>query len=264
MVDKIVCIADIHFRNLKRRDEFDYVCEALYKNIENDRPDRIVIAGDIVHGYTQLTPELVFDVGNFLRKLSTLTDKVIIIPGNHDYIIKTKTRLDSITAIVKTLGIDNIVYHKRSGVYFDENIAWSVFSLFDDNARPKELDTKDPNYTYIGLYHGNVIGMMTAAGFELRHGSETDRFSGCDLVLCGDIHKRQVLKMDNDEPIIMVGSLIQQDFGETVSQHGVCRVNLTPEITYSFTDIENKYKHVNFLLRSIEDIKTGKEIILNK
>jgi DNA repair exonuclease SbcCD nuclease subunit len=263
MVNKIIAIADIHFRNYKRRDEFNEVCEDLYKKVKLARPDRIVIAGDIVHGYTQLTPELVLDVSSFLRKLSELTNKVIIIPGNHDYIVKNKLRLDSVTPIVNALNIDNIVYYKKSGVYFDENIAWTVFSLFDDNARPKELDNKDSNYKYVGLYHGNVLGMLTATGFELRHGSETDRFEGCDVVICGDIHKRQVLKMDNGEPIIMIGSMIQQSFGETLSQHGYLELKINPEITYGFTDLENNTKHYNFVLRSIDDIKTNGEILLN-
>jgi len=42
-------------------------------------------------------------------------------------------------------------------------------------------------------------------------------------VLCGDIHKRQKFILNDDGknvPVVMPSSLIQQNYGETVKNHG--------------------------------------------
>lgn len=265
-IKKIIAIADIHFRKYERREEYDTVLKQLYTELEQQKPDRIVVAGDIVHSYTTLTPELVFDVGNFLRKLSSLTEKVIIIPGNHDFVMKSKSRMDSITPILSNLKIDNISYYKNTGIYDDENVKWVIYSLLDDNIRPKGLDYKDSDKTYIGVFHGIVEGMSNAYGIELKGGLSKARFDGCDIVICGDVHKRQVAYMDEYEdanPIIMVGSLIQQDHGETIDGHGYCTVELGENINFSFKDLENPVKYYTFVVRGIESIENNSEVLIN-
>ena len=60
----------------------------------------------------------------------------------------------------------------------------------------------------------------------------------------------------------MVGSLIQQNFGENINNHGFGIYNIK-EGKYSFKDIENLAPYVNFKIKDITDIENAKETITN-
>jgi len=258
----IVCVGDIHFRTLARHDEFRSVCEYFYDKMRTLKPDRIVITGDIVNSRNQLTPELVNEVSNFLENCSKLTTKVIIIPGNHDIVEQNKERMDALTPIINTLNLDNILYFKSSDLYKDENVIWSVFSIYDNGIAPKDLHMKPYDGIYIGLYHGIITGAVNEKGFVFAHGHDVERFDGCDITLCGDIHKRQVFTNKKGKSIIMVGSFIQQYFHETISQHGYCHITLD-DMKYTFHDIENSVKYLSFKMTDITDIENDAEILIN-
>ena len=81
-----------------------------------------------------------------------------------------------------------------------------------------------------------------------------------DWTLCGDIHKRKVLKIDG-RPVIMVGSLIQQNFGESVGKHGFCIVDIEND-KHTFKDVKNDWGFYTFKINSIEDIEQEKEKLL--
>lgn len=262
MITKIAHVADIHFRNIQRHNEFRAICENFFDQMRRIKPERIVIAGDIVHSRNQISPELVNEVSWFLSGCSKLTGKVIIIPGNHDIVEQNKERMDALTPIIKALDADNIVYYTKSGLYQDENVVWTVFSIFDNHMPPENLEMKPYEGTYIGLYHGTIVGATNEMGFKFTHGAELTKFSACDAVLCGDIHKRQVFRVGKT-PIIMVGSFIQQNFGETVSEHGFNVVSLGTEISYEFHDIENPVKYLTFKINDISDIEEQNELLIN-
>jgi hypothetical protein len=56
----------------------------------------------------------------------------------------------------------------------------------------------------------------------------------------------------------MVGSLIQQDFGESVNNHGICVIDLNDD-NYHFVDIPTDYGFYTFKINSIEDIESELE-----
>jgi DNA repair exonuclease SbcCD nuclease subunit len=262
MITKIAHIADIHFRNIQRHSEFRAICENFVDQMRRIKPERIVIAGDLVHSRNQISPELVNELSWFLLECSKVTGKVVIIPGNHDIVEQNKERMDAITPIHNALDVDNIVYYKKSGLYQDENVVWSVFSIFDNHMPPENLEMRPYEGTYVGLYHGTIVGATNEMGFKFTHGAELTKFSSCDVVLCGDIHKRQVFRVGKT-PVIMVGSFIQQNFGETVSEHGFNVVSLGTEITYEFHDIENPVKYLTFKISDISDIEEQNELLIN-
>ena len=103
-VNKIYHIADVHIRNLKRHVEYKEVFERLYQYISDTKTDDaiIVLAGDIVHAKTDMTPEVIEMTQSFLTKLSTLLPTVLI-PGNHDANLNNPSRLDALTPIVNAL-----------------------------------------------------------------------------------------------------------------------------------------------------------------
>lgn len=266
MVEKIVHISDIHFRNFHRQIEFRAICENFIDQMEKIKPDRIVIAGDVVHSRNQISPELVNEVSWFLNECSKVTSKVVIIPGNHDIVEQNKERMDALTPILNALDVENIIYYTKSDVYIDENVAWVVYSINDNNMTPESIMVNTyPDKIKIGLYHGILNGATNNQGFKFMHGADAEKFSVCDVVLCGDIHKRQVLHTKNGAPLIMPGSMIQQDFNETVSEHGfnLLKLNVNGELSYEFTDIENPIKYLKFKITDFDDIENGIEELIN-
>ena len=57
---KCVHIADVHFRGLKRHEEYRKVFTQFFNKCKELEPDAIFIGGDIVHSKTQgISPELI-------------------------------------------------------------------------------------------------------------------------------------------------------------------------------------------------------------
>jgi DNA repair exonuclease SbcCD nuclease subunit len=169
------------------------------------------------------------------------------------------SRLDALTPIIDSLKNKEIVYYKNRGVYTDENIDWVVYSLVDHNVPPEIPESKNVK---IGLFHGPVVGLSTDIGYKFEDGFDTSRFAGCDLVLCGDIHKRQTFDIPGDKRAYMVGSTIQQNFGETVRKHGYGIYTVSDD-KYEYVDLENKKPFLAFKIQSIDDLVNGTEKLVN-
>jgi DNA repair exonuclease SbcCD nuclease subunit len=229
-----------------------------FEQWSNIKPDRIVFTGDLVHSKNQVTPELIEITRWVLSECSKIAKTVVII-GNHDFLENNMDRLDTITPILETMEDDNISYYKDKGVYVDENINWVVYSLTSHNEPPEF--TNDGDNKHIGLFHGPVQGLSTDIGYEFTSGYDPHNFKGCDLVLCGDIHKRQIFDIPGGKAY-MVGSTIQQNFGESVSKHGY-GVYTVSEDNYEFFDLENQSPFLQFKITDIEDIEYGREVLLN-
>lgn len=209
MVKKIVHLADIHLRTFRMHEEY----MSVFKNLMSDLTDllseykkeeiRIVIAGDLVHQKIVISNEQLMLGTWFLRNLEEIAP-VIMIAGNHDLLENNKDRIDSISPMVQFLFDKNVNYFKESKCYLDDNIVWCVYSIFEDNSRPDIEAAREQfgnDKTYIGLFHGPLIGSTTDIGYEIEHGYNLDIFEGCDMVMCGDIHKRGVLNFKETKEI---------------------------------------------------------------
>ena len=201
MIKKIVHIADIHIRTMRLHDEYKTVFIKLFSDLTDLLADykreeiRIVVAGDLVHQKIVISNEQLLLGTWFLRKLEEF-GPVVVIAGNHDLLENNKDRMDSITPMVQFLPDKEINYFKESKCYLDNNIVWCVYSIFEENQRPNIEAARTQfgdDKTYIGLFHGPLIGSTTDIGYEIEHGYNLDIFQGCDMVMCGDIHKRGVL-----------------------------------------------------------------------
>ncbi len=258
MIKKLVHFSDLHIRLFKDHDLYRGVLTDMLFKFKELNPDRIVFTGDLVHSKNQMTPELIEFVAWVLSECSKIA-KTIVIIGNHDFLENNMSRLDALTPIIESLKNENIVYYKNRGSYEDQNVEWVVFSLMDHNVPP---DITESQRTKIGLFHGPVVGLSTDIGYKFEDGFDSSRFAGCDLVLCGDIHKRQVFPIPNERKAYMVGSTIQQNFGETVRKHGfgIYTVN---EDKYEFVDLDNPKPFLSFKIKSIEDLVNGTEQLLN-
>lgn len=243
-VDHIFHIADIHLRNWKRHGEFKEVFDKMFAEIDQCPPNTIVtVGGDIVHAKTDMSPELISMVTYLFNGLANRRP-TIVIAGNHDANLNNNHRLDALTPIVESNKHPNLFYLRNSGLYEIGDIALSVMSLLDE---PENYVTYDKIRTpskykkLVAMYHGTVANSRVDSGMLLEHGINWDTFAGYDLVLLGDIHKRQILSTEN--PIMFYpGSLVQQNFGEVYDGHGYAFVTLAEEgIDYEFYDIANDY-----------------------
>lgn len=270
MIHYIVHIADIHIRNIQLHDmykkQFNRFINELKQLSENVWSKeklttdniRIVIAGDFFHQKISITNEQLIIASQFITELLKF-GKIILIPGNHDFLENNTDRVDSITPLVNLLNDDRITYYKTGGVYEDMNVNWVVYSLYEHNKRP-DFELKENN-KYIGLFHGPIQGMSTDIGYVFDDAYDKLNFRDLDIVLCGDIHKRSKTKIGKTE-IIYCGSLIQQHFGEPVTKHGFGIYNVISD-KYKFYDVENDSPFLHFKIKSINDIENNEEQLLN-
>lgn len=258
MINRIVHFSDLHIRLFKDHDLYKSIMTQALNEWRSISPDRIVFTGDLVHSKNQMTPELVNFVAWILNECSNIC-KTIVIIGNHDFLENNNDRLDAITPIVESLNNENIVYYKNRGVYGDDNINWCVYSLVDHNI-PPDIDKSDN--TNIGLFHGPITGLYTDIGYKFDDGFDVSKFKGCDLVLCGDIHRRQVFDIPGGKKAYMIGSAIQQNFGETVRNHGYGVYDVQKN-EYTFVDLPNKKPYLSFYINSFDVIIEGKEKLVN-
>lgn len=258
MIKRLIHFSDLHIRLFKDHDLYRGILETALKEWESIKPDRIVFTGDLVHSKNQVSPELIEFVSWILTECSKIA-KTIVIIGNHDMIESNLERLDTLTPIVNSLNNPNIYYYKDRGIYEDENINWCVYSLVQHNLPPEFIQNGKLN---IGLFHGPIQGLYTDIGYKFEDGFDVDKFSGCDLVLCGDIHKRQVFDIPGNKKAYMVGSTIQQNFGESIAKHGYGVYDVEND-EYDFIDLPNPKPFLKFRIESFDDLVNGTEKLLN-
>jgi DNA repair exonuclease SbcCD nuclease subunit len=271
MIKCVIHCSDIHIRNFQRLNEyadqltkFVEKCKEIAANYEREEV-RIVISGDLVHQKNNISNELMTFSSFFLRELEQIA-KVIVIAGNHDLLVNNTSRTDTLTALFETANFTDCVFidsilNFESGFVEDDNIVWVLYSIYNGYAQPdmSAIDREDKKV--IGLYHGMVVGATLNNGSVVDSGVDGDLFDGCDCVMAGDIHKRQVIKRGNVD-IVYPGSLIQQTFGETVSQHGFVVWNIE-NMSYEFVDLETDYGLYDMEIESMDDIDNDKEKLIN-
>lgn len=258
MIKRIIHFSDLHIRLFKDHELYKKIIQTALDEWKSLQPDRIVFTGDLVHSKNQMTPELIEFVAWILNECAKIT-KTILIIGNHDFLENNNARLDALTPIIDSLQNPNIVYLKNRGVYADKNVNWCVYSLMEHNI-PPEID-KSSNLN-IGLFHGPIQGLYTDIGYKFEEGFDSSKFKGCDVVLCGDIHKRQVIDIPGGKKAYMIGSTIQQNFGERITKHGY-GVYDTETGQYDFVDLPNPKPFLSFYINSFDCLEEGSEKLLN-
>jgi DNA repair exonuclease SbcCD ATPase subunit len=238
---KIYHIADVHIRNVKRHKEYRQVFEKMFAEIrKRGTEDSIIyLAGDIAHAKLEMSPELVNEI-SWLFKECAKHCPTILIAGNHDCNMNNSDRLDVLTPIVDALDLPNFHYLRDTQVHTIDDVDFAVFSIFDNKDNWPKADTLTGK-TKIALFHGPVDNSQTDIGYVVssRHFT-TDIFDGYDMALLGDIHKRQELISPKGCKVVYAGSLVQQNFGETLHSHGFLVWDLDTQ-TFEAVDIENDY-----------------------
>ncbi len=193
-IRRIFHLADIHIRLFRRQDEYAEQFERLSKELEGLTDDDIIIvAGDIVHTKTDVSPEMIRLVSSLFLKLADRAH-TFVIAGNHDFLEKNASRLDALTPIIEALELPRLHYLKDSGVYQIGQMDVAVYSLLDGEQHWPSADdcTRSPK---LALFHGPIYSATTDVGFTItsRH-YELSMFDGFDMVMLGDIHKMSTLQ----------------------------------------------------------------------
>lgn len=242
-VDKIYHIADVHVRNVKRHKEYREVFARLYTYIKKTRTTNslVYVAGDIVHAKTDMSPELLDLVQEFLRNLADICP-TIVIAGNHDCNLNNSYRLDAISPIISAMNHKRLWYLKDNGVYHLGGIHFNVMSVFNPAADYIPASAFEGKYK-IALHHGAVDKASTDLGITLSNTHvTTETFKGHDLTLLGDIHKRQFLNEANT--IGYPGSTIQQNHSEALG-HGIFVWDIKTS-SAEYVEITNDYGYYTF------------------
>jgi DNA repair exonuclease SbcCD ATPase subunit len=245
-------IADVHIRNVQRHKEYRQVFEKMFEEIRKRGTENslIYLAGDIAHAKLELSPELVREISWLFTECSKHCE-TILITGNHDCNMNNSDRLDVLTPIVDALNLPNFTYLRDTQVYSIGGVDFAVFSIFDTKENWPKADTMFGNKK-IALFHGPVDNSMTDIGYVVssRHFT-TDMFDGYDLALLGDIHKRQTMISPSGCKVVYAGSLVQQNFGESLNGHGFLVWDLD-SMKYEAIDIPNEYGYYTL------DVDNGK------
>jgi len=256
---KIAHFADTHINNEYRHDEYRKIFSKIYEHLNNIKPDRIVICGDLFESKLILSNEAKLLAGELLNNLSKIS-KVIITCGNHDLNIKNLNRVDSIKMIVKLINNPNVTYYDKSGIYQDNSISWVVYHHPEKNIDPWTGQTKNKDQIYIGLFHDPILNSTTNTGkiFNDTKYKDISYFENNDFLLMGDIHKRQFFR--KNKSAAYCGSTLQLNFGESIGDHGFLLWNI--ETSTNFTvkeyDIENDHKFLNLYIDENTDYENLK------
>jgi DNA repair exonuclease SbcCD ATPase subunit len=247
--DNIFHLSDIHIRLNERHVEYQAVFNRTYKKIKKLKTKKslIVLTGDIVHSKNKLTPQCIDITYNFIKNLSKICHVVLIL-GNHDTNLKNKEEIDSLQVIVRN--IKNLSYLRESGSYIIDNITFGVSSLLDGDKNIIQASECDDNEYKIALYHGAVKGAKNSVGYKLS-GISQSKFEGYDFTLLGDIHQFQYL--NKEETMAYPSSLIQQNFGESVDNHGFIHWDLKNKNS-TYHNIKNDYGFIKIVNTNINNI----------
>lgn len=246
----VIHVADVHIRLNKRHDEYRAVFEKFYDAIDKSpKTTAVMLGGDIFHSKSDLSPECV-QMGSDFFKACADRRPTILIPGNHDATLSNKNRLDSLTPIVDALNHQNLFYLKTTGLYGFGNILWNNMCVFDAPEHyilGKDIpDVYRNKYRYlIALFHGAVDMAALDSGYSISNPAiMPPLFDNHHMAMLGDIHKQQnmqELDADAGKPCVhYVGSMIQQNHGETLKKHGYSMWDLSTS-AYEFHELDNEF-----------------------
>ncbi len=275
-IEVVFHLGDIHIPgNPEREDEYEKVLNRTIEIIKKEERNKmVVVCGDLFHDKTKPYQEANILARKFMQNLGDICE-TIIIQGNHDVNIDNENRKDSIKATLCELKtINKIHYIVDDNV---QNINGINFVLTKMNSTEvTKIENKKNNELYIGLYHGTLYKSKNDFGYNFisedkLKGSD---FKDYDIVMLGDIHKYQY--MNKEKTIAYSGSLIQQNFGESIDNHGlllwdlktknsqfmevpndyVYKVHTITDINnFIIPDIENKYCRLKLLYKNIERLE---------
>jgi DNA repair exonuclease SbcCD nuclease subunit len=259
-------LSDLHIRNgdniYCRFDEYNSVfnntIESFKLKIQNDNLQFneyiTIITGDIFHNKNNIGNYGLLLYKNFIESLTKIS-KVYIFAGNHDLCQGDASQPSLVFS--STFNIDNLIILNDSQSFVIDNIGFSFVSIentldrHNNSGRISDLPPfpiiKDNVLFKIALFHGSFACAKLYNGDEIKDDFNNpyplEWVQDFDYVLLGDIHKRQVFYYKNKTICGYSGSLIQQNFGEDIIEHGFLFWDLFNKNIQHF----NVYNNIGFI-----------------
>ncbi len=288
-ITEIIHISDIHIRNGDeiscRYDEYNYVFDKLFSNINSLESIKsnsaiIVITGDTFHNKSKVETPGIMLFNKLMTNLGKLAP-VYIILGNHDF---RQDQIDSSIDFLEAfenVSFQNVCYLKNSGLYESANIGFGLVSVKDTlrlgaGSGMCDVLPEFPNpklfsnniSTKIALFHGTMINSKFSENRTTSEGYPWNWMDiGYDLGLLGDVHKQQIFVRKSGFKAGYSGSLIQQNFGESLFNHGYLLWKINEKENSPIpVEIQNNCGYLKLCIKNNEwfcENKTLKSLISN-
>jgi len=222
----------------------------------------VVLLGDIFHDKSKIGPSAQILAQRLFNGLSTF--KTVVIRGNHDYRQDQPDEPDLIKPFFEHQP-ENISYYDETGLYQVGDVEIGLVAVQDTLIRgaaggimseltefPQPSTDDDTVNHRIALFHGSFGGALLQNGTDVdnRNNYPLEWIKGYDMMLFGDIHVQQLHRVKSEPgndftsreakdlyvtgkyqlgdkvPWAYAGSLIQQNFGESLWGHGFIEWNL--------------------------------------
>lgn len=261
---KIFHISDIHIRNgdknFSRYNEYNGVFERLFANILSYIEMNclkfneyiIVISGDVFHNKNVIGN---YGLQLYKKLIKGLTDigRTVLFHGNHDRCQSDKLQPSLLSS---TFDIENLILLRESGGFVIDDVGFSYISVDDtldsykNSGRienlPKFPETRENVKYKVALFHGtfaNVKMNYTTESKSYMNPYPFEWIKEYDYAILGDIHLRQYGEYGKTL-WGYAGSLIQQNYGEDIIEHGYMIWDLERRIIEE-VNIKNEIGYVN-------------------
>jgi DNA repair exonuclease SbcCD ATPase subunit/DNA repair exonuclease SbcCD nuclease subunit len=276
-LSRIFHLSDLHIRNgdntFSRYEEYRQVFGETIVSLNSNIADLklsfddfiIVITGDIFHNKNVIGNYGLFIYREFIQSLSKI-GRLYIISGNHDYDQSDPNKPSLVYS--STFDIPNVFVLNSSTSFVIDDVGFSFISInntldkYRNSGRIQDLPAfpiiTEPVKYKVALFHG------TFASAKLYNGKSIEEtfnpyplewVQEFDYVLLGDIHKRQVFTYKKKTVCGYSGSLIQQNFGEDIINHGYLIWKLGACEACEATEI-NVYNDVGYI-NIVEDVSNN-------
>ncbi len=275
-------LSDLHIRNgndiNSRFDEYKSVFDNTILSLNNIIKKNnlcfddfiIIITGDIFHNRYNISNYGLLLYNHLILGLTNI-GRLILFEGNHEYLI------DNNPSLISSLNfnIPNLTVLNQSKSFIINDIGFSYLSLYDTMNSTKLTGRKEllPSFPLINetvkykiaLFHGAFASAKLFNGTEINNDEVHNPYplewiQDFDYVLLGDIHKRQLFTYKKNTICGYSGSLIQQNFGEDIIEHGYLLWNLNNKKIEEI-NVYNDIGYINIKQNINDDIlirKNGK------
>ena len=266
MLNYIFHVSDIHIRHGDRKfcryDEYSNVFDRLFVSIRcqikelNILPEDfiIVVSGDIFHNKNIVGNYGLMLYRKFIEGLVNI-GKTIIFHGNHD---RNQNEIEQPSLVSSTLPIDNLMILDKTTSFTIDNVGFSYMSIDDTLDFYKtcgrienlpvfpSLESHSTKHK-IALFHGTFAHVKLYNGQEVSQEFKPYPFEwikGFDCAILGDIHLRQKGLYDKKTLWGYSGSLVQQNYGEDIINHGYMIWDLNAKKIKEI-DVYNDHGYIN-------------------
>jgi DNA repair exonuclease SbcCD nuclease subunit len=259
MYKKVAHLADIHLSNdLERHVEQSQIIDKTIESLKNDKPDLIVIVGDLFDNFVKPYNETNILASKLLKSCIEISE-VVIIDGNHDMMKTNLNRVSSIKTIVNIINDKRIHYFDKTDFFKLKNITFAVW-YHPDRKSPwisetgEETHQKEEGQIYIDLFHDPINQCILQNGMTNKDDKaiSLSDFKG-DIVMAGDIHLQQSFQKDGKEFFAYPSSLYCTNYGEGDDKfHGYLLWDIVNK-TFDKKQINSDYKYFNIYVHADYD-----------